>query len=218
MRIMEAYVGEYASGKSEVAINRALSLLGGELPVTLVDLDLVEPFYTLRPLKRKLEAMGLDVITWETKDVLGFGETGSLLMPQMRWALQREGHVIIDVGYGVSGSRVFNILEGFAASELKVFAVLNVSRPMTANLEDIVEYLQGFERLDGLVNNTHLGDETDLAVINQGVELGAAVAEVLGIPVIATAVEERFQTQLGSVDRRGNPIRYLKRYMEKAFW
>ncbi len=218
MRIMEAYVGEYASGKSEVAINRALSLLGGELPVTLVDLDLVEPFYTLRPLKRELEAMGLDVITWETKDVLGFGETGSLLMPQMRWALQREGHVIIDVGYGVSGSRVFNILEGFAASELKVFAVLNVSRPMTANLEDIVEYLQGFERLDGLVNNTHLGDETDLAVINQGVELGAAVAEVLGIPVIATAVEERFQTQLGSVDRRGNPIRYLKRYMEKAFW
>lgn len=218
MRIMEAYVGEYASGKSEVAINRALSLLGGELPVTLVDLDLVEPFYTLRPLKRELEAMGLDVIAWETKDVLGFGETGSLLMPQMRWALQREGHVIIDVGYGVSGSRVFNILEGFAASELKVFAVLNVSRPMTANLEDIVEYLQGFERLDGLVNNTHLGDETDLAVINQGVELGAAVAEVLGIPVIATAVEERFQTQLGSVDRRGNPIRYLKRYMEKAFW
>ncbi|MBS4008394.1 MAG: hypothetical protein KGZ45_08235 [Clostridium sp.] len=215
---MEAYVGEYASGKSEVAINRALSLLGGELPVTLVDLDLVEPFYTLRPLKRELEAMGLDVIAWETKDVLGFGETGSLLMPQMRWALQREGHVIIDVGYGVSGSRVFNILEGFAASELKVFAVLNVSRPMTANLEDIVEYLQGFERLDGLVNNTHLGDETDLAVINQGVELGAAVAEVLGIPVIATAVEERFQTQLGSVDRRGNPIRYLKRYMEKAFW
>jgi len=218
VRIMEAYVGEYASGKSEVAINRALSLLGGELPVTLVDLDLVEPFYTLRPLKRELEAMGLDVIAWETKDVLGFGETGSLLMPQMRWALQREGHVIIDVGYGVSGSRVFNILEGFAASELKVFAVLNVSRPMTANLEDIVEYLQGFERLDGLVNNTHLGDETDLAVINQGVELGAAVAEVLGIPVIATAVEERFQTQLGSVDRRGNPIRYLKRYMEKAFW
>ena len=87
MRIMEAYVGEYASGKSEVAINRALSLLGGELSVTLVDLDLVEPFYTLRPLKRELEGMGLNVIAWETQDVLGFGETGSLLMPQMRWAL-----------------------------------------------------------------------------------------------------------------------------------
>lgn len=218
MRIMEAYVGEYASGKSEVAINRALSLLGGELSVTLVDLDLVEPFYTLRPLKRELEGMGLNVIAWETQDVLGFGETGSLLMPQMRWALQREGHVIIDVGYGVSGSRVFNLLEGFADSELKVLAVLNVSRPMTANLEDIVEYLQAFEQLDGLVNNTHLGDETELATICHGVEIGAAVAEALGIPVIATAADERFRRQLGRVDQRGNPIRYLKRYMEKAYW
>lgn len=218
MRIMEAYVGEYASGKSEVAINRALSLLGEELPVTLVDLDLVEPFYTLRPLKRELEGMGLNVIAWETQDVLGFGETGSLLMPQMRWALQREGHVIIDVGYGVSGSRVFNLLEGYADSELKVLAVLNVSRPMTANLEDIVEYLQAFEQLDGLVNNTHLGDETELATICHGVEIGAAVAEALGIPVIATAADERFRRQLGRVDHRGNPIRYLKRYMEKAYW
>ena len=218
MRIMEAYVGEYASGKSEIAINRALSLLGGELPVTLVDLDLVEPFYTLRPLKRELEGMGLNVIAWETQDVLGFGETGSLLLPQMRWALQREGHVILDVGYGVSGSRVFNLLEGFAASALKIFAVLNVSRPMTANLEDIIEYLQGFEQLDGLVNNTHLGDETELATIFHGVELGRAVAEVLGIPVIATAVDERFRTQLGNLDQHGNRIRYLKRYMEKAFW
>lgn len=218
MRIMEAYVGEYASGKSEISINRALSLLGGELPVTLVDLDLVEPFYTLRPLKRELKAMGLDVIAWDTKDVLGFGETGSLLQPQMRWALQREGHVVFDVGYGVSGSRVFNLLEGFATSELKVLAVLNVSRPMTANLEDIVEYLQGFEQLDGLVNNTHLGDETDLATIYHGVELGAAVAEVMGIPVIATAVEERFRAQLGRVDQRGNPLRYLKLHMGRAFW
>ncbi|MBT9167685.1 MAG: hypothetical protein DDT19_01025 [Syntrophomonadaceae bacterium] len=218
MRIMEAYVGEYASGKSEVSINRALSLLGGELPVTLVDLDLVEPFYTLRPLKRELKTMGLDVIAWDTKDVLGFGETGSLLQPQMRWALQRESHVIFDVGYGVSGSRVFNLLEGFATSELKVLAVLNVSRPMTANLEDIVEYLQGFEQLDGLVNNTHLGDETDLATIYHGVELGAAVAEVMGIPVIATAVEERFRAQLGRVDQRGNPLRYLKLFMGRAFW
>jgi len=218
VRIMEAYVGEYASGKSEVAINRALSLLGGELSVTLVDLDLVEPFYTLRPLKRELEGMGLNVIAWETQDVLGFGETGSLLMPQMRWALQREGHVIIDVGYGVSGSRVFNLLEGFADSELKVLAVLNISRPMTANLEDIVEYLQAFEQLDGLVNNTHLGDETELATICHGVEIGAAVAEALGIPVIATAADERFRRQLGRVDQRGNPIRYLKRYMEKAYW
>ena len=57
---MEAYVGEYAAGKSEVAVNRALQLLEQGKQVTLLDLDLVEPTFTLRPLKRDLEQMGLE--------------------------------------------------------------------------------------------------------------------------------------------------------------
>jgi hypothetical protein len=218
VRILEAYVGEYASGKSENAINRALSLLGGDQAVTLVDLDLVEPFYTLRPLKTQLTAMGLDVVAWETKDFLGFGEAGSVIMPQMRWVLKREGHVILDVGYGVSGSRVFNLLEGYEASDLKIVAVVNASRPMTATVEDIIEYLQGFDRLDGVINNTHLGDETDLPVILQGVNIISDAAEVLGIPVVATAADERFRAGLGETDPRGNPVRYLQRFMPKAYW
>ena len=57
-RVLEAYIGEYASGKSENAVNRALELAHLGRKVTLVDLDLVEPCYTLRPLKRKLEEEG----------------------------------------------------------------------------------------------------------------------------------------------------------------
>ena len=56
---MEAFIGEYASGKSEVALNRALHLLQeGRRSVTLVDYDLIEPFYTLRPIKKLLEEKG----------------------------------------------------------------------------------------------------------------------------------------------------------------
>ena len=57
--IIEAYVGEYASGKSENAVNRALALNEAGLPVTIVDLDTVEPCYTLRPIKVALEAKGI---------------------------------------------------------------------------------------------------------------------------------------------------------------
>ena len=218
MRILEAYVGEYASGKSENAINRALALVGGQEPVTLVDLDVVEPFYTLRPLKKELESQGLNVIAWETKQAFGLGETGSIIMPQMRWALQNPGHVILDVGYGVGGSQVFNLLEGFPESGLKVFAVLNVARPMTATLEDILHYLEGFPQLDGVINNSHLGGETDLDIIRQGADIVSDAATSLGIPVIATSVEERFRSELGEHDHRGNPVRYIKRFMERAFW
>lgn len=218
MRIMEAYVGEYASGKSENAINRALELVGGEEPVTLVDLDLVEPFYTLRPLKKELEKQGLEVIAWETKEAFGLGEAGSVIKPEMRWVLKRPGHVILDVGYGVGGSQVFNLLEGFDQSDLKVFAVLNVARPMTATLEDILHYLQGFPKLDGVINNSHLGAETDLDIIRRGADIVSDAAKALRVPVIATSAEERFKSQLGEKDHRGNPVRYIKRFMERAFW
>lgn len=218
MRHLEAYVGEYASGKSENAINRALSLVGKGQPVSLVDLDLVEPFYTLRPLKKELGALGLDVVAWETKETMGLGEAGCILKPEMRWVLKRPGHVILDVGYGVSGSNIFNLLEGFDTSELKILAVLNVARPMTSNAEDIIHYLKGFTRVDGLINNSHLGDETDLEIIIKGADIITEVGIKLEIPVVATSVDERFRDVLGEKDHHGNPVRYLKRYMERAFW
>lgn len=219
MRVIEAYVGEYASGKSENAINRALELLGGSEPVTLVDLDLVEPFYTLRPLKRELEEKGLHVVAWETRETMGLGEAGSILKPEMRWVLQKEGHVILDVGYGVSGSNVFNLLEGIETSELKRYAVINVARPMTANLEDILHYLRGFGHIDGLVNNSHLGDETDLDIIQEGVDIVTEAAEILGVPVVATSVDERFRSEFPQgIDHRGNPVRFLTRFMGRAYW
>jgi hypothetical protein len=111
-RIVEAYIGEYNSGKSEVAINRALDLLEeGHNKVTLVDLDIVEPFYTLRPLKKELESKGLTVLAWETKDTMGLGEAGNIIKPEMKWALRREGDVILDIGYGVEGAKTLNLVE-----------------------------------------------------------------------------------------------------------
>ena len=115
-RIIEAYVGEYASGKSENAVNRAISLHEQGLPVSLADLDTVEPVYTLRPLKQELTEMGIHVIAWDTRDTTGLGEAGNVMHPAMRWALIRPGNVIMDVGYGVHGADVFNDFYGGKSS------------------------------------------------------------------------------------------------------
>ena len=218
-RIVEAYVGEYASGKSENAIHRALSLLGGDQVVSLVDLDLVEPFYTLRPLKLGLEEMGLQVVAWETKDTFGLGEAGSVIMPQMRWALKREGHLVLDVGYGADGSKILNLLFGIEKeANLKIIIVINGRRPITHSVEDIVAYVGEIGRVDAILNNTHLGDETTLEIISQGVKMVHAAADILNIPVIATSAEIKWQTLLGEKDEFGSPIRYLERRMRNAFW
>lgn len=217
--IVEAYIGEYASGKSENAVNRALELAQQGRQVTLADLDVVEPFYTLRPIKKKLEELGISVIAWETEQTFGLGEAGSVLHPKMRWVLKRPGDIILDIGYGVEGAKIFNLLEGYHNNpHLKIIAVINTSRPMTASVEDIIDYVRGLGKVHGLLNNTHLGEDTTVAVIQEGAKTVTEAAQKLGLPVIATAAEEKFKAELGSHDIMGNPIRYLRRFMPQTFW
>ncbi len=218
-RIIEAYVGEYASGKSENAVNRALELVKQGRKVVLVDLDLVEPFYTLRPLKMKLENMGIEVMAWDTKDTFGLGEAGYVMKPEMRWALRRKGDIIFDVGYGVQGFKIFNLVEGALEEQnLKIYAVVNISRPMTSSEEDIIAYLNLFGRVDGIISNSHLGELTDLEIIEEGVQVIREVSRITNIPVIAVSVEKNLESLVMNKSFSDFPIRFLERYMPHNIW
>ncbi len=218
-RIVEVYVGEYASGKSEVAVNRAIELANKKRLVNLVDLDIVEPCYTLRPIKRLLSQKGIKVLAWETKDTMGLGEAGNVINPETRWALFRQGDVIFDIGYGVEGSKTLNLVEGVDKEpNLRIYAVINISRPMTANVRDIVDYVKGLGTIHGVINNTHLGDETTAEVVEEGAKAVSQAAKLLGIPVIATTAVREVADILGKKDSAGNVVRPLDRYMPNTFW
>lgn len=218
-RIVEAYIGEYASGKSEVAINRALELHSLGRKVKLVDLDLVEPFYTLRPIKNQLEERGIEVVALDTSESVGLGETGSLFRPEMKWALKNGGDVIFDVGYGVGGATALNLVEGASEEQaLKKIVVVNVARPMTGSVETIIEFVQSLGEVDGLVNNPHLGMKTDIEIIQQGVDLVSKAAEQMGVPVIATTVAREFSHLVGARDQKNNLIRIIDLFMHNAYW
>ncbi|MDN5293687.1 MAG: hypothetical protein PWQ31_992 [Eubacteriales bacterium] len=218
-RIVEAFIGEYASGKSENAVNRALMLARAGRKVTLVDLDLVEPFYTLRPIARKLEKEGVRVIAWETSETMGLGEAGSVLKPEMRWALLAAGDVILDIGYGVHGAKILNMLEGVDQTpELKVYAVINIFRPMTSTVDAIVEFVRSLGRVDGLINNSHVGEETTIEMVCQGARVVAEAAAKLGLPVIATSALKPLAEKIGPRDCVGNPVWPLQRFMDASFW
>lgn len=217
-RIVEAYIGEYASGKSEMAINRALELKNQGRKVTLVDLDTVEPFYTLRTLQKQLLGMGINVISFAREDAFGLGETGAMLKPQARWALMNEGDIIMDIGYGVQGARTLNLVEGaYESEELQILAVINGTRPMTNTRERIKEYLAELGRVDAIVLNTHLGDETTAEIINEGNKLIQDVAREAGIPIAYVAVQEELRDAIASSEY-SQPIKYIKRYMPAAIW
>ncbi len=217
--ILEAYIGEYASGKSEVSVNRAISLLNNG-KVTLVDLDLVEPFYTLRPIRNKLIDMGIDVVAWETSETFGLGEAGSTIKPEMRWVLKRPGNVILDIGYGVEGAKVLNLVEGAVDNEdLKIYVVINIGRPMTGSITDVIQYVRELGPVHGIINNSHLGDDTTPDFIEEGARVITEASKVLNVPVMATYAERKFSEAFPNCkDSMGNSVRLLDRYMADTYW
>ena len=217
--IIEAYVGEYASGKSENAVNRAVALHRQGRQVTLVDLDTVEPCYTLRPIKKELEELGLTVVAWETRDTVGLGEAGSVIKGAVRWVLRRSGDIIMDVGYGVHGAQIFNLVEGALENPfLKIIAVINASRPFTATADDIVDYVSSLGRVDALLNNTHLDEETEPATVERGAREVMEAAAKLKLPVIASSAARKVAERMGAMDSFGNPVWPLDRFMPRSFW
>jgi len=186
--------------------------------VTLVDLDTVEPFYTLRPIKKILEEKGLTVISYSRENAFGLGETGAMLNPAARWALWREGDIILDIGYGVFGAQTLNLVEGANESaELRVIAVINYTRPMTDSQERILEYINHLGRVDAIVANTHLGDQTTTDIIKKGTQEILAVAQKLSIPVDYLAVDENMMGLIKQEEFEV-PVKFIHRYMPQALW
>ncbi len=224
MRKVEVYAGAYASGKSETALNRALQYIKNGEEVTLVDLDTVEPAYTLRPLEAKLKVRGINVITQPEYE--GLGEAASYVNPRQINCLSEKGDIIIDVGYGASGLDVLDIITNIGDEEdLNIYIVINTSKFETFSVENIIEYVSFSEGLEkrpwkkfsGIISNTHLGSETTKDDVIRGYELTKQAASQLGLPIVAIGVsedlKEEFEDKYDDVD-----VWFYERLMPEALW
>ena len=223
MRFVEVYAGAYTSGKSETALNRAVSL-AKDTKITLVDLDTVEPAYTLRPIAKKLEAKGVNVIT--QLEYFGLGEAGSYITPQQMNCLSSEGNIIIDVGYGASGLDILDILTNIEHEKnLQIFLVINTAKFETSTVENILDYIkfsQGandkpWKKFTGFISNTHLGDETTPDDVIRGYNILKKVSEATNIPIRAIGVSKilrnSFENQYDNID-----VWFYDRMMPEALW
>ncbi|MFH2054552.1 MAG: hypothetical protein ABIJ61_01220, partial [bacterium] len=98
-------VGGYGSGKSEISVNLARYLAVSQPdPVSIADLDLVNPYFRSREALKQLNSLGIKVIAPQ-----GDMQHADLpvVLPEIRGAIGgADGPVILDVGGDDVGSRV----------------------------------------------------------------------------------------------------------------
>jgi len=190
-----ALVGGFGSGKTEVSVNLAkyLAHVNSE-PVTLVDLDLVNPYFRTREAIDEMEALGVKVVAPKGGQ---FYADLPILMPEIKGLLEsHEGMLILDVGGDAQGCRALGSLsEVFPPGQYEMLMVLNGRRPQTSDVAGTIgtmERIAASSRLQftGLVSNTHMIDETNAEILLEGYELARAVSGESGLPLLFMSAKQ----------------------------
>jgi hypothetical protein len=183
-------VGHFGAGKSEIAINLAFGWRERGWDVTLIDLDLVKPYFRSRLVRDEMAERGIHVLLPQDDRV--FADL-PIVVPEARagagLAAGAGRKVIFDVGGSDVGARVLGSVPGLSDPTVAdVLFVVNGNRPFAETPDDIVRMLREIERIarvavTGLVSNTHLIDETTPEVLQAGVRLADEVSVRTGLPV-----------------------------------
>jgi hypothetical protein len=189
------FAGHYGSGKTNIAVNWALHLRKQGLPVTIADLDIVNPYFRTKDSARELEEAGIRMIA----SPFANSNVDVPALPGELYAVvdDKSSHAVLDVGGDDRGALALGrytpaILE---ENNYEMLAVLNFSRPLTATPADAVEVLREVERagslpFTGLINNTNIGAATTPETVLRSMAAAEEVARLTGLPLVMTTAEE----------------------------
>ena len=194
------FVGHFGSGKTEIALNRALDLAASGALVTIADLDVVKPYFRTRAARAILSAAGIELLAPTGANI---HSDLPIIVPQIRSHL-RDGqrHLIMDVGGDDAGARVLGSLSDVVPQDgTECLLVLNFRRPSTpdaASAAAMVRAIEAVGRLPvtGLISNTHLMDETTPEVVLDGYRSAVETARLVGVPLVAVTVAGGLATEL----------------------
>lgn len=196
------FAGGFGSGKSEIALNRALQLARSEDGVVLADLDMVNPYLVSRQLEELLKSAGVRLLA--PGGELSFSDVPA--MPrEILGAIKQDNHMIIDVAGDEVGCLVLGYLRRYimARPEFGLLLVLNPYRPFTQDADSVALLVDRLEcaaglRFSGIISNPNLMRESTAERIIRGHEQVRQISAALGIPIKSLTVEERFFDQLYS--------------------
>ena len=225
MRKFIILMGNYGSGKTELAMNFALA--GADAGKTLlIDLDMINTYFRLNDRREMFAEKGIRLIA------PNFASSGveMLTVPAeiaTAFALDWDT-VIIDLGGDAGAAALGQYHTKLAQAEkegaqVQVLDVVNANRPMAGTPAKLIRLMEEMQckarwKVTGFVNNTNMSYETTEEDLHTGYEVVRVASEQTGIPVLYTSGKKEaldaFLATGPDMKYVGTPL-YLQTYMHR---
>lgn len=187
-----AVTGHYGSGKTNLAVNLAVDFAKEGERVTIIDLDIVNPYFRTADFSELFGCLGIKLVAPQFANTnldipsLGF---------DMAAVINGCDRLIIDVGGDDTGAvalgQYATVLGNFGC---ELYYVVNRYRYLTRTPGEAVELLRDIEqvsriRAKGIVNCSNLGSQTTADDVKVTADYALKCASEAGVPLALTAAE-----------------------------
>ena len=211
------FVGHYGSGKTNIAVAYAKYLNSLGKKVTIADMDIVNPYFRTKDSQGELKRLGIELISSEFAN-------SNVDLPALPSELygaveQRERYAVLDIGGDDRGAYALGRFAPYIKEEndYEVVFVANKYRPLTKTPEEALEVMREIEgagglRVTAIVNNSNLGEMTDVETVLSSQKYAEKLSELSGLPVKFTSVKKELCEALGGEEKGFFPMELQEKY------
>lgn len=210
------FSGPGGTGKSEIAANFCAFLKGRGVRCALLDLDFSKGDFTLRSAR-----FDVPDLLFPRKERAAYTETPFFAQDLVALFSQAgEGlRVVVDLGRDEKGLRLFRSLKPlWEKQNTHIALVVNFARPFFEEVTSYVNFVEDVKRRYGipfasLVANTHLMQETNPYLLEEGWQRTRYLGEALGLPVFFASLWEKKKGYYHFVDWRESAVFAISRFL-----
>ncbi|MBE6737834.1 MAG: hypothetical protein E7566_04180 [Ruminococcaceae bacterium] len=195
------FAGHYGSGKTNIAVNYATLIkeqTGRE--VALADLDIVNPYYRAKDSTDILESKGIRMIS----SPFANSNVDLPALPAEAYAIidDESVYAVCDVGGDDRGAYALGrYREGILKGDYEMLMVVNMYRPLTRTVEDVLEMKADIEAaagipFTGIVNNSNIGVLTTKEDVVSSFPFIEEIEKATNLPLRFTAVWDKIYCEL----------------------
>lgn len=198
--------GHYGCGKTNLALNMAADFARKGERVTLVDLDIVNPYFRSSDYAEFIEKHGIELIA----PTFAHSNLDLPSLPTEMYSIfTRAGRKIIDLGGDDAGATALGrFAPKLRETDYSMLYVMNQYRVQSSTVEQTCELLREIEQASRLkagwlVNNSHLMEYTSADTVKASLPFAEQVSAASGLPIAFTTLPKALSCELAA---EGNGI------------